>query len=76
MGCAMASRSASEERPVAARIAKLVEEEHALIRLDNESYAPDEHERLSTIEAELNDCSDLLRERSARRRGAQSPPSA
>lgn len=49
------------------KIERLVEEEHALLGLDDESRAPEKHERLTAIEVELDRCWDLLRQRRAQR---------
>jgi hypothetical protein len=61
---------------VLSKIEQLVEEEHALQRLDEEARPPDTHERLSSIEVELDRCWDLLRQRRARREFHQDPDDA
>ena len=61
---------------ILSRIERLVEEEHALQRLDEEARPKDAHERLSNIEIELDRCWDLLRQRRARREFGQDPDSA
>ena len=58
------------------RIEQLVEEEHALLGLDEQSRAPDKHERLAAIEVELDRCWDLLRQRRAHREFRQDPDEA
>jgi hypothetical protein len=61
---------------ILSRIEKLVEEEHALQRVDEEARPKDAHERLSGIEVELDRCWDLLRQRRARREFGEDPDSA
>jgi len=61
---------------VLTRIEQLVREEHELQSLDVESRPPDEHERLATIEVELDRCWDLLRQRRARREFGHDPDEA
>jgi hypothetical protein len=58
------------------KIEQLVEEEHALLELGGESRAQDKHERLATIEVELDRCWDLLRQRRARREFGENPDEA
>jgi hypothetical protein len=58
------------------KIECLVEEEHGLLGLDEESREPDKHERLKAIEVELDRCWDLLRQRRARREFHQDPDDA
>lgn len=58
------------------KIEKLVEEEHALLALDDASRPPDSHERLTAIEVELDRCWDLLRQRRARAEFRQNPDDA
>jgi hypothetical protein len=58
------------------KIEQLVEEEHALLKLDEQSQAPDKHKRLAAIEVELDRCWDLLRQRRARREFDQNPDDA
>jgi hypothetical protein len=57
------------------RIEELVQEEHKLLGLD-ESDPRDRHERLRSIEVELDRCWDLLRQRRARREFQQNPDEA
>ncbi len=57
-------------------IERLVQEEHALLALNEESRAPETHERLAAVEVELDRCWDLLRQRRARREFHQDPDDA
>jgi len=54
------------------RITQLVDEEHALERSDGE-LAPENLDRLKTLEVQLDQCWDLLRRRRARRRAGEDP---
>jgi Protein of unknown function (DUF2630) len=56
-----------------ARIHALVDEEH---RLHGGVLSEDDHERLESVEVELDQCWDLLRQRRARRRAGQDPDAA
>jgi hypothetical protein len=58
------------------KIERLVQEEHALLELDDASRPPDHHERLTAIEVELDRCWDLLRQRRARREFRENPDDA
>jgi hypothetical protein len=58
------------------KIEQLVEEEHTLLGLNDEASPADKHERLKTIEVELDRCWDLLRQRRARREFDQDPEGA
>lgn len=55
------------------RIEQLVAEEHEILAVDPGARSQDKHERLSTIEVELDRCWDLLRQRRARREFDQGP---
>jgi hypothetical protein len=61
---------------VQSRIERLVEEEHALLQLDEHAEPADKHERLAAIEVELDRCWDLLRQRRARREFNEDPDDA
>ena len=69
------------DESIAARIERLVEEEHAL-RTREERDATDvdalegDRERLQQVEIELDRCWDLLRQRRARRSAGQDPDEA
>ncbi len=58
------------------KIEQLVDEEHALLGLDDEASPPDKHDRLKSIEVELDRCWDLLRQRRARREFHRDPEDA
>ena len=69
------------DESIAARIEKLVEEEHALrTREEHDSTAPEALEsdraRIREVEIELDRCWDLLRQRRARRSAGQDPDDA
>jgi hypothetical protein len=57
-------------------IERLVQEEHTLLAQNEESRAPEAHERLAAVEVELDRCWDLLRQRRARREFHQDPDDA
>ncbi len=57
-------------------IERLVQEEHTLLAQNEESRAPEKHERLAAVEVELDRCWDLLRQRRARREFHQNPDDA
>ena len=57
-------------------IERLVQEEHTLLAQNEESRAPETHERLVAVEVELDRCWDLLRQRRARREFHQNPDDA
>jgi hypothetical protein len=61
---------------VLTRIEQLVEEEHAILQRGEEHRPADAHQRLSSIEVELDRCWDLLRQRRARREFQQDPDGA
>ena len=58
------------------QIEQLVEEEHALLNIDDEVRPPDQHARLKAVEVQLDQCWDLLRQRQARREFGEDPDSA
>ena len=69
------------DESIAARIERLVTEEHELrTREQTDSSDPDalegDKERLRTVEVELDQCWDLLRQRRARRDAGQDPDTA
>ena len=55
------------------KIEQLVGEEHELLGLDPAARPADHHQRLTVIEAELDRCWDLLRQRRARRSAGAAP---
>lgn len=61
-----------DDQELLQRIAKLVDEEHALENSDGELGA-DELGRLRSLEVQLDQCWDLLRRRRARRRAGEDP---
>jgi len=67
------SDQAAEHR-VLGHIQQLVEQEHALMERD--SLADDDHQRLSRIQVELDQCWDLLRQRRALRETGGDPDRA
>jgi hypothetical protein len=58
------------------KIEQLVGEEHELLGLDPAARPADHHQRLTVIEAELDRCWDLLRQRRARREFNEDPDGA
>ena len=67
-----------EDLDVATRVKQLTDEEHDLFERggDRGGLAESEHDRLRTIETELDQCYDLLRQRRARRRAGLDPDDA
>jgi Protein of unknown function (DUF2630) len=66
-----------DDQEIAARINQLVDEEHQLERTHvGKGLSPDESERLRTLEVQLDQCWDLLRQRRARREYGQNPDDA
>jgi hypothetical protein len=65
-----------DDEGVQNKIEQLVQEEHAILELSEESRSPDKHERLTAIEVELDRCWDLLRQRRARREFHENPDDA
>jgi hypothetical protein len=66
------------EREIFDRIQRLVDEENTLRarRIRGELAGGDEHERLSAVEVELDQCWDLLRQRRALRDAGRGPDEA
>jgi hypothetical protein len=64
-----------DDEGILGRIERLVAEEHALQRVDEDARPKDAHERLSSIEVELDRCWDLLRQRRAHREFGEDPDS-
>jgi hypothetical protein len=58
------------------RIEQLVQEEHALLQLDEHARPREQHERLTAVEVALDRCWDLLRQRRARREFNENPDDA
>ncbi|HZD00065.1 MAG TPA: DUF2630 family protein [Actinomycetes bacterium] len=66
-----------DDREIFARISGLVDEEHHLEQAHvGEGLSPLEAERLRSIEVQLDQCWDLLRQRRARRDAGQDPEQA
>jgi len=66
-----------DDQEIVNRINKLAEQEHRLEEAHvGQGLAPEEEERLRTIEVALDQCWDLLRQRRARRRAGQDPEDA
>ena len=65
------------DKTILERITELSEEELRLEEhLSFDTHSDDSRERLSSIEAELDQCWDLLRQRRARRSAGQDPDDA
>jgi len=62
------------DQPVLGHIKRLVDEEHKLY--SQGKLAEDDRARLATIEVELDQCWDLLRQRRARREFGEDPNEA
>lgn len=66
-----------DDTQITERIAALVEEEHRLDQHgDGQPASADDHRRRAEIEAALDQCWDLLRQRRARRDAGQDPDAA
>jgi hypothetical protein len=63
-----------DETDILSRIHSLVEEERRL--RENTEPTDDEHARISKIEADLDQCWDLLRQRRAKRQYDENPDEA
>jgi hypothetical protein len=68
----------TSDADVLSRIQALVEEEHRLraLRQNDELTDESEHQRLQSVEVELDRCWDLLRQRRALRDSGQDPNQA
>jgi len=68
----------TDDRSIRERIGELVHEEHSLReQLSKGEISPDEeHARLRSVEIELDQCWDLLRQRAAKREFGEDPESA
>lgn len=66
------------DEDVLSSIQQLSEEEHALYERHHsgEALSPDEHRRLEELQARLDQCWDLLRQRRARRQYGEDPSAA
>ncbi|HZD73789.1 MAG TPA: DUF2630 family protein [Actinomycetota bacterium] len=66
-----------DDQEIVARISKLVNEEHELEKTHvGKGLSPAETERLRSVEVQLDQCWDLLRQRRARREYGQNPDDA
>jgi hypothetical protein len=66
-----------DDQELVNRINELAEQEHRLEEAHvGDGLAPEEEERLRTIEVALDQCWDLLRQRRARRHAGQDPDEA
>ena len=66
-----------DDREITARISELVDEEHRLERTHvGRALSEDEHAQMSELNAKLDQCWDLLRQRRARREMGQNPDEA
>jgi hypothetical protein len=63
-----------DEKDILSRIHALVEEEHVL--REGTEHTPDQRSRMSEIEAHLDQCWDLLRQRRAKRQYGEDPDEA
>lgn len=67
----------TSDRAVLTTINELAEEEHRLLKMESDRTATDEdRRRMLEINAELDRCWDLLRQRRARRNAGQDPDQA
>ncbi len=63
-----------DDNQIRNHIEKLVEEEHHLLeRGDERALTPDDRQRLESLEVQLDQFWDLLRQRRARRNAGQDP---
>lgn len=66
-----------DDQEIVARINRLVDEEHHLEQTHvGKGLSPAETERLRSVEVQLDQCWDLLRQRRARREYGQDPDEA
>ncbi len=63
-----------DEKDILSRISTLVEEEHKL--REGAEHTDEQRSRMNEIEAHLDQCWDLLRQRRARRNAGQDPDDA
>jgi hypothetical protein len=63
-----------DEKDILSRISALVEEEHKL--RDNDEHSDEERARIAELEAQLDQCWDLLRQRRAKRQYGEDPEEA
>ena len=65
-----------DDKELLANIQRLVEEEHALLEEAGDAATAETHERLKTLEVQLDQCWDLLRQRRGRRHAGADPEGA
>ncbi len=66
-----------DDQELVAHIGKLVDEEHELEQhRDRRGLSEEDHERLRTLDVQLDQCWDLLRQRRARREVGDDPEQA
>ena len=66
-----------DDTQIRAHIERLVQEEHQLLeRGEQRSLTPEDHRRLESLEVQLDQFWDLLRQRRARRDAGQDPNAA
>ena len=63
-----------DEKDIMARISSLVEEEHKL--REGTDHSEDQRSRINELEASLDQCWDLLRQRRAKRQYGENPDDA
>ena len=63
-----------DEKDILSRISSLVEEEHKL--RDSPEHDEDQRTRMNELEAQLDQCWDLLRQRRAKRQYGEDPDEA
>ncbi|MDP9391998.1 MAG: DUF2630 family protein [Actinomycetota bacterium] len=63
-----------DEKDIMARISSLVEEEHKL--REGTDHSEDQRSRINELEAHLDQCWDLLRQRRAKRQYGENPDEA
>ena len=63
-----------DEKDILSRISALVEEEHRL--RENDEHSEEERARIAELEAGLDQCWDLLRQRRAKRQYGEDPDEA
>jgi uncharacterized protein DUF2630 len=68
----------ADDGDIQARIRTLIDQEHQLREslAEGEITASEEHEQLKSLEVELDQCWDLLRQRRAKREYGEDPESA
>ena len=66
-----------DDKEILHRIQTLVDEEHKLLQLsEGGQLEGDQHERMKTLEVNLDQCWDLLRQRRGRRDAGMNPDEA